>query len=156
MEDTNTMVYDIDKHKYYITEEGFKNRFNLDLRKELGTEVDSGVTEAKVFIEDVTDAVYGWLYDYVRPEMVRLLEYRIGTDFVPRDYGIPYREAIEDALYKQARYMINFDGDYKAIALNDKHLLVSIEVKNVLRSSGMATKSKVFARVPEDEWRVGY
>ena len=154
--DSNELVYDYDTHKYYVTKEEVKNRFNIDLSVELGQEQSSGLTEEKVFIKQVSDRVYRWLYWYVRPEMVRITEKRIADNFEPEDYGFPYRQAIEEALYSQIEWMINFDGDLEALDKGEMNKLVSPEVKMILKSSGMATKKRATVKVYADEYRVGY
>ena len=153
--DTSTLEYNLDTHKYYVTLDGVKSRFNLDLSNELDGD-DSGNTEASVFIKQVSDRVYRWLYAYVRPECVRLTEKRIADNFEPMDYGFPYREALEEALYAQVEYTINFDGDLEAIHKDDLNKLVSVESKAILKAAGVAHKKRSGVKVSSDEWRVGY
>jgi len=154
--DSNELVYDYDTHKYYATSVGVKNRFNIDLKTELGQNQSSGLTEETVFLKQATDRVYRWLYWYVRPEQVRITEKRIADNFEPMDYGFPYRQAIEEALYSQIEWMINFDGDLEALDKGEMNKLVSPEVKMILKASGMATKKRNTVRVNSDEWRVDY
>jgi len=154
MEDTTSMVWDLDRHFYVLTREGVLNRLNKDVNKDIPGEV-SGVTEGIVFLNQVSDNVKSWLYDYIRPDAVRITEFRLGTDYEPNEY-MPYREAMEEALYAQVEYMLLFDGDLKAIKDNERHLLVGLKVKNFLRSAGIATKSKNRIKIPEGEYRVGY
>ena len=156
MENTDTLVYDIDKHKYKITPTGMKNRYNESMSDELGELASSGKTEETVFINQVTDNVYRWLYWYIRPENVRITEKRIADNFTPEDYGMPYREAIEEALYETAAAMLRLDIDLEAIDNGDMNALIPITAKMVLKSSGMAHKKRMGDRVPTDEYRVGY
>lgn len=153
---TDTLEYDINKHKYYITSNGFKDRYAIDLQEELGQNNVSGITEEEVFINQVTDNVYRWLYWYIRPENVRITEKRIADNFEAEDYGIPYREAIEEALYETAASMIRLDIDLEAIDNGDMNALIPITARMVLKSSGMATKKRMGVRVYDNEWRVGY
>lgn len=159
--DTDTLVYLIEdtngrqRHKYYVTPLGVKNRLNIDLKNELGENNASGITEEKVFIEQVSDRVYRWLYGYIRRNCIRQTEYQIANNFVGTAYGIPYRDAIEEALYAQVEYMINFDGDLEAQADGDISKLVSVEVKEILKSAGIAHKMTMF-RLQDDLWRVDY
>ena len=159
--DTDTMVYLIEdangvaKHKYYVTSLGVKNRLNIDLKTELGDNQSSGITEEKVFIQQVSDRVYRWLYGYIRRNCIKQTEYQIANNFVGTDYGIPYREAMEEALYAQVEYMINFDGDLEAQADGDINKLVSVESKAILKGAGIAHKMTMF-RLQDGLWRVDY
>ena len=153
---TDTLVYDLNTHKYYITSDGFSDRYNTDLQFELGQNNTSGITEEEVFIKQVSDNVYRWLYWFIRMENIRLTEKRIADNFIGDDYGIPYREAIEEALYETAAAMIRFDIDLNAIENGDMNALIPITARMVLKSSGMATKKRGTVRVNDDEWRDGY
>lgn len=153
--DTSSMKWIDDKHFYKLTREGVVNRLNKDVNKDIPGEV-SGITEGSVFLGQVSDRVKRWLYGYIRLENVRITEKRIADNFTGQDYGIPFREAIEEALYAQVEYMLLFDGDLKAIKESDKHTLVSIEVKEILKSAGIATLSRFIGGVDEADWRVGY
>ena len=151
---TNELIYDLDKHKYYVTPLGIKNRLNIDLKTDLGEEQSSGLTEETVFIRQCSDRVYRWLYWYIRPQSKRIIEKWIADDVVM--YGTPFREAMEEALYSQIEYMINFDGDMEAIADGDMTKLVSVESRNILREAGVANQGTINTTVSNDEWRVGY
>lgn len=154
--DTDTLVYKLEKHKYYITPQGMLDRYNVSLKSELSEDVSSGAIEEKVFINQVTDNVYRWLYWYIRPENVRLTEKRIADNFIGNDYGIPYREAIEEALYETASAMIRLDLDLEAINNGELNALIPMTARMVLKSSGLANKMRFGVRVDDDEWRVGY
>jgi len=155
MEDTNNSVWDFDKHFPVLTREAVLNKLNIDVNIDIPGDV-SGVTEGTVFLSQVSDNTQSWLYDYIRPDAIRITEFRIATDYEPEQYWTSYRGAVEEALFAQVEYMILFDGDLKAIKDNERHLLVGLKVKNILRAAGIATKSKNAIRIPEGEWRVGY
>jgi len=150
--DTDNMIYR--KHKYYLTDAAILEELNIVLSKELGNEQSSGVTEAKVFRNQVTRRLYNWLFAYIRRESVRIVEKWIADDYVA--FGIPFREAIEEALIAQAEYMLNFDGDFQAIDTNDMKKLVSIDAQNILITAGVATRAIITIEVKDDEWRVDY
>ncbi len=148
---TESLVYDIDKHQYFATINGVKNRFNLDLDKELGS-----FKEAEVFLRQASDRVYRWLYSYIRREGIRIVEKRIADNFVPEAYGLPYREGIENAIYAQIEYMINFDGDLEAQAEGDKDKLCGTEARQVLHYYGLAHKGPWGDFLDPTQFRVGY
>jgi hypothetical protein len=133
--DTDTLVYNIDKHEYFATIAGVKNKLNVNLDEELGS-----YKEAEVFLRQASDRVYRWLYSYVRREGIPILEKRIADDFRPQGYGLPYREGIENAIYAQIEYMLNFDGDLEAQAEGNKDMLCSTEAKQILHYYGCAHK----------------
>ena len=134
---------------------GVKDRLNIDLKLELGENNASGITEEQVFIEQVSDRVYRWLYGYIRRNCIKQTEYQIANNFQGTDYGVPYREAMEEALYAQVEYMINFDGDLEAQADGDINKLVSVETKAILKAAGIAHKMTMF-RLEDDLYRVDY
>jgi hypothetical protein len=148
---TENMVYDFDSHQYFITLKGIKNKFNVDLDNELGS-----YKEAEVFIRQVSDRVYTWLYSYIRIEGVPIVERRIAQDFTPQGYGLPYREGIERALYSQFEYMLNFDGDLEAMATRDKDIIISTEARQILHYYGIAHKGEWAETINANEFRVGY
>ena len=124
------------------------------MSKELGSTQSSGVTEAKVFINQITRRLYNWLYTYIRRESVRIIEKWIADDYVA--FGIPFRDAIEEALIAQAEYMLNFDGDFQALDTSDMTKLVSVDAQNILITAGVATQAIIQIEVGDDEWRVDY
>lgn len=148
---TDTLVYNFESHQYEITLKGIKNKFNVDLENELGS-----YREAEVFIRQVSERLYNWLYSFVRIEGVQVLERRIGNDFVPQNYGLPYREGIEKALYSQFEYMLNFDGDLESQAEGDKDMLCGTEAKQILHYYGMAHKGSWAEVIDPTQFRVGY
>lgn len=148
---TDNLVYNLESHQYEITLQGIKNKFNTDLDNELGSR-----KEAEVFIRQVSDRLYTWLYSYIRIEGVRIVERRIATDFVPEAYGLPYREGVERALYSQFEYMINFDGDLEAEAESNKDKLVGTEAKQILHYYGIAHKGEWAEVLNPNDFRVGY
>lgn len=147
---TASMVYNYDTHRYEPTVSGCETKLNIT-ENDLG-----GGAEAKVFLRKASDTVYRWLYSYVRKEAVRVIEYRIANNFSGVGYGMPYREGIEEALYAQIEYMLNFDGDMEALANNDRHKLVSIEAKDTLRMYGIASKGYYTQRILQSDYRNGY
>lgn len=149
--DTNSLVYDYNTHRYYATIDGVKTKLNINLELDLG-----GNTEAEVFLTKATDTVYQWLFDYIRKEAIKVVEFRIANNFVGSDYGMPYRDGIEEAIYAQIEYMANFDGDLVAIAEHDKNKLVSVQVKNILKMYGLAHRGSYNQRISELDYRNGY
>jgi hypothetical protein len=149
--DTENLKYDFETHKYEVTINGVKNILNVNLDEDLGS-----YKEANVFIKQVTDRVYNWLYSYIRREGVRIVEKRIADNFTPQVYGLPYREGIEKALYAQLEYMLNFDGDLEAQAEGDKDKFISTEASQILHYYGMAHKGAWAEILNENEFRVGY
>lgn len=149
--DTDTLVYNEDKHQYIATINGVLNRLNVNLDIELGS-----FKEASVFLNQASDRVYHWLYSYIRREGVRVVEKRIADNFTPQAYGLPYREGIEKAIYAQVEYMLNFDGDLEANAAGDKDMLCGIEAKQILHYYGLAHKGPWSDIIDPDEFRVGY
>lgn len=152
--DTDELVYIIGKHKYYITDLGVLNRYNVTLSKEFGEGESSGVTEAKVFRFQVSDRVYRWIGWMIRRDSKKIIEKRIADDI--EIYGVPFREAIEEALYLTCEWMLNFDGDLKAQDNNDMQNLIPVEAQSILRESGIAFQGRIEEQVADDEWRVGY
>ena len=148
---TNTLVYDYTTHRYYPTIDGAKKKLNINLEYEL-----NGNTEAEVFLTKAADSVYRWLYSYIRKESIKIIEYRIANDFTGSDYGMPYRDGIEEAIYAQIEYMYNFDGDLQSLAENDRNRLVSHEVKSILKSYGLAHRGRYNQRITDEQYRVGY
>jgi hypothetical protein len=149
--DTETLNYNSNTHQYFATIDGVKNRLNVNLDKELGS-----YKEAEVFLRQATDRVYRWLYSYIRREGVRILEKRIADNFTPEQYGLPYREGIENAIYAQIEYMLNFDGDLEAQAQGNKDMLCSTEAKQILHYYGIAHKGPWADFIDPTEFRVGY
>lgn len=149
--DTESLVYDMDKHQYIATINGVKNRLNVNLDNDLGS-----FKEASVFLNQASDRLYRWLYSYIRREGVRVVEKRIADNFVPQAYGLPYREGIENALYAQIEYMLNFDGDLEANAEGDKDKLLGIEAKQILHYYGLAHKGPWSDVIDPPDFRVGY
>jgi hemolysin activation/secretion protein len=149
--DTETLKYDINTHEYFATIDGVKNKLNVNLDQELGS-----FKEAEVFLRQASDRVYRWLYSYIRREGIRIVEKRIADNFVPAQYGLPYREGIENAIYAQIEYMLNFDGDLEAQAQGDKDMLCSTEAKQILHYYGLAHKGPWAEFLDPVEFRVGY
>jgi hypothetical protein len=149
--DTDTLKYNIESHEYFATIDGVKNKLNVNLDKELGS-----YKEAEVFLRQASDRVYRWLYSYIRREGVRIVEKRIADNFVPTQYGLPYREGMENAIYAQIEYMLNFDGDLEAQAQGDKDMLCSTEAKQILHYYGLAHKGPWADFIDPTEFRVGY
>lgn len=149
--DTETLKYNVATHQYEATIDGIKTKLNVNLDQKLGS-----YKEANVFIQQASDRLYTWLYSYIRREGIRIVEKRIADNFIPRTYGLPYREGIEKALYAQIEYMLNFDGDLEAQAKGDKNMLVGIEAKQILKAYGLAHKGTYAEVVEPDEFRVGY
>jgi hypothetical protein len=149
--DTDTLVYNYETHQYEITINGIKTKLNSNVEELLGS-----YKEAEIFIRQVSDRLYTWLYSYIRIEGVRIVEKRIADNFIPLSYGLPYREGIERALYAQYEYMVNFDGDLEAQAKSDKNLLISTEAKQILHYYGIAHKGEWGEFVETDQFRVGY
>ena len=133
--DTDTLVYDLDKHEYFATISGVKNKLNVNLDEELGS-----YKEAEVFLRQASDRVYNWLYSYIRREGIPIVEKRIAENFIPQNYGLPYREGIEKAIYAQIEYMLNFDGDLEAQAQGNKDMLCGTEPRQILHFYGCAHK----------------
>lgn len=148
---TESLVYDMDKHQYYATINGVKNKLNVNLDKELDS-----YKEAEVFLRQASDRVYRWLYSYIRREGIRVVEKRIADDFSPQAYGLPYREGIENAIYAQIEYMLNFDGDLEAQAEGNKDMLCGTEAKQILHYYGLAHKGPWAEVIDPTEFRVGY
>lgn len=148
---TETLTYNYDSHQYEATIDGVKSQLGLDLSDKLGS-----YQEAQVFIRQASRRLYTWLYSYIRKDGIRVIEKRIADNFDPDDFGLPYREGIELALYAQIEYMINFDGDLEAQAQSNKDLLCSIEAKQILKYYGMAHKGSWGEQVRNEEFRVGY
>jgi hypothetical protein len=149
--DTQKLKYNFDSHQYEVTIDGVKSELNIDLVKELGS-----YQEAEVFVRQVSRRLYTWLYSYIRREGIRVVEKRIADNFDPDNFGLPYREGIEMALYAQVEYMINFDGDLEAQAQADKDKLCGVEARQVLHYYGLAHKGTWGELVNPDEFRVGY
>jgi hypothetical protein len=149
--DTQKLKYNFDSHQYEVTIDGVKSELNIDLVKELGS-----YQEAEVFIRQVSRRLYTWLYSHIRREGIRVVEKRIADNFDPDNFGLPYREGIEMALYAQVEYMINFDGDLEAQAQADKDKLCGVEARQVLHYYGLAHKGTWGDQVNPDEFRVGY
>jgi hypothetical protein len=149
--DTDTLKYNIDAHEYLATIDGVKNKLNVNLDKELGS-----YKEAEVFLRQASDRVYRWLYSYIRREGIRIVEKRIADNFSPAQYGLPYREGIENAIYAQIEYMLNFDGDLEAQAEGNKDMLCSTEAKQILHYYGLAHKGPWADFLDPVEFRVGY
>jgi len=149
--DTDTLKYNIESHEYFATIDGVKNKLNVNLDKEL-----ESYKEAEVFLRQASDRVYRWLYSYIRREGVRIVEKRIADNFVPTQYGLPYREGMENAIYAQIEYMLNFDGDLEAQAQGDKDMLCSTEAKQILHYYGLAHKGPWADFIDPNEFRVGY
>ena len=149
--DTDTLKYNIESHEYFATIDGVKNKLNVNLDKELGS-----YKEAEVFLRQASDRVYRWLYSYIRREGVRIVEKRIADNFVPTQYGLPYREGMENAIYAQIEYMLNFDGDLEAQAQGNKDMLCSTEAKQILHYYGLAHKGPWADFIDPTEFRVGY
>jgi len=149
--DTQTLVYNIDTHQYFATIDGVKTKLNVNLDQDLGS-----YKEAEVFLRQASDRLYTWLYGYIRLEGVRILEKRIADNFAPEQYGLPYREGIERALYAQIEYMLNFDGDLQAQAEGDKDKMVGSEARQILHYYGIAHKGAWAEVLETNEFRVGY
>ena len=149
--DTDTLKYNIDAHEYLATIDGVKNKLNVNLDKELGS-----YKEAEVFLRQASDRVYRWLYSYIRREGIRIVEKRIADNFSPAQYGLPYREGIENAIYAQIEYMLNFDGDLEAQAEGNKDMLCSTEAKQILHYYGLAHKGPWADFLDPINFRVGY
>ena len=149
--DTETLKYNIQTHQYEATIDGVKSVLNLDLAKELGSH-----KEAQVFLRQASRRLYTWLYGYIRREGIQVVEKRIADNFSPDNFGLPYREGIENALYAQIEYMINFDGDLEAQAAADKDKLCGVEARQILHIYGMAHKGAWGEQVNPSEFRVGY
>lgn len=148
---TETLNYNFDTHQYEATIDGVKSTLNVDLGKELGSQ-----QEAQVFLRQVSRRLYGWLYGYIRREGIRVVEKRIADNFDPNNFGLPYREGIESALYAQVEYMINYDGDLEAQIEGDKDKLCGVEARQILHYYGLAHKGTWGDQVNADEFRVGY
>lgn len=144
--DTNNMVWDNDLHFYKLTEDGVKNRLNINLATEL-----SSALEAKVFLLEQTTNIRVWLYAYVRKEFVKVLEKRIADNF-----DSTYREAIEEALFAQVTYAIRFSGDLEAIQNGDFEKLISPTAKHILKAYGLATKNRTSEYVLDEDYRANY
>lgn len=151
--DTETLVYDINKHRYYVTEDGVKAEYNKELKQKFNSD-DSSNNEVTVFIRQVSDRVYRWLWWYSRRENKRILEKWIADDV--NINGTPFREAMEEALYAQVEYMLTFSNDLKAIDTQDMNWLASPETKSILIQAGVAYSGTICVTVPSDEYRVGY
>jgi hypothetical protein len=149
--DTDTLKYNIDAHEYLATIDGVKNKLNVNLDTELGS-----YKEAEVFLRQASDRVYRWLYSYIRREGIRIVEKRIADNFSPAQYGLPYREGIENAIYAQIEYMLNFDGDLEAQSQGNKDMLCSTEAKQILHYYGLAHKGPWSDFLDPIDFRVGY
>ena len=149
--DTETLKYNFVTHQYEATIDGVKSALNLDLAKELGSQ-----QEAQVFLRQASRRLYGWLYGYIRREGIRVVEKRIADNFDSDNFGLPYREGIETALYAQIEYMINYDGDLEAQIEGDKDKLCGIEARQILHYYGLAHKGTWGDQVNPSEFRVGY
>jgi len=149
--DTETLVYNMENHEYIATISGVKNKLNVNLDEELGSH-----KEAEVFLRQASDRVYRWLYSYIRREGVRIVEKRIADNFSPDTYGLPYREGIENAIYAQIEYMLNFDGDLEAQSQGDKDMLCGTEAKQILHYYGIAHKGTWSEFFDQSLFRVGY
>ena len=149
--DTDTLKYNIDAHEYLATIDGVKNKLNVNLDTELGS-----YKEAEVFLRQASDRVYRWLYSYIRREGIRIVEKRIADNFSPAQYGLPYREGIENAIYAQIEYMLNFDGDLEAQSQGNKDMLCSTEAKQILHYYGLAHKGPWADFLDPIDFRVGY
>lgn len=149
--DTETLVYDYNSHRYLITLDGARIKLGVSLDNELGS-----YNEANIFIKQVSERLYRWLYSYIRKEGVRVIEKRIADNFTPASYGLPYREGIEEALYAQVEYMLNFDGDLQAQSEGNKDKLISTEAKQILHYYGIAHKGSWSEVIEEEDFRVGY
>jgi hypothetical protein len=143
--------YKIDQHKYFLTDNAIENLLNIDLSIKL-----KSAEEKTVFLNQVTWTFYNWLYGYVRPELIRVVEFRIANNFSDGDVGIPYFDAIQEALLAQAYYLITFDGDLKSMDLHDKKFMIAPQAKTIARASTMATKQRLGARITTDDYRSNY
>jgi hypothetical protein len=143
--------YNIDQHKYFLTDNAIENLLNIDLSTKL-----KSAEEKTVFLNQVTWTFYNWLYGYVRPELIRVVEWRIANNFSDGDVGIPYFDAMQECLIAQAYYLITFDGDLKSMDLHDKKFMIAPQAKTIARASTMATKQRLGARITTDDYRSNY
>lgn len=143
--------YRIEQHKYFLTDNAIENLLNIDLSIKLKT-----AEEKTVFLNQVTATFYNWLYGYVRPELIRVVEFRIANNFSDGDVGIPYFDAIQESLLAQAYYLITFDGDLKSMDLYDKKFMIAPQAKTIAIASTIATKQRIGSRISDDDYRSNY
>jgi hypothetical protein len=145
------MRWDTVQHKYFLTDNAINNLLNIDLGIKL-----KSAEEKAVFINQVTWTFTAWLYSYVRPELIRVVEFRIANNFSDGDVGIPYFDAMQECLIAQAYYLITFDGDLKAMDLHDKKFMIAPQAKMTAIASTMATKQRLGSRISDDDYRSNY
>lgn len=148
----NEMIYDINKHRYILTEAGVTNGINVVLREELNiAHTANAAAEIRNFLEEVSDAVYEYVYSYCFDRAIT--EYMLAK--VPE-----YREVIKSAMLKQAKYMyingnvaneagVDFAKGF-AMSLDDLRgdRRISAYAKNELANSGLLYTGRINLKKP--------
>ena len=91
--DTNSMIYNMNKHRYILTPEGFEERYGINLLDVLDSDgSNSPDLIAEQYLDRVSLILYNYIYSWSQDK--NKTEFVISLD--------TYRDAIEDALSELA------------------------------------------------------
>lgn len=152
------MRYDMNCHRYVLTETGVANGLNLVLKNELNmTGSMNEANEINNFLDEVSEDIYEYIYSHSSNRMIT--EYLLAKKQ-------QYREAIKSAMLKQAKYMklngnigdesgLNFlDGRYMEYDQIDGRR-ISMRARTVLANAGLLYSGPLILRMPV-KFREGY
>lgn len=88
------MIYNIDKHKFILTEDDVRDQLGVELVSFLGDD-----QQVPIFLAEASDDLYNWYYSKMLRSNVQVVEYILATD----EHA---KEAIFAALVAQVRRMI--------------------------------------------------
>lgn len=155
--DTDNMKYNFDLHKYVLTIDGVKNLLNEDLVEWL----QKDEFEANIYLEEISEDVYGYIYDNSLVQTVPIKEYLLAK-------YISLREVIERALVAQVRYDMRSGGGLlkdqhgvsieKVVALENNILMdrsISTRTKRILSQSGILYRGTMYL-VMDGKYRSDY
>lgn len=134
--DDETMVYDLNNHRYVLTEE-YVRQMGIDLSLVLNTDFSPIPTSVPaLFLDRVSKLVYSNIYSYGRAKKEK--EYLLACN--PE-----YRNVIRDAMLERIAYIVD-SGDMstktgaliqQGTRIDVKDLVASVEEENILRSVGL-------------------
>lgn len=90
--------------RYVLTPDYVKNAIGINIAEEIGNHSDM-----IIFLNEISEIVYSFLYENIRPESVPIVEYRIAKKY--EDGGYKGRKAIMKAMHGMVKYALSSSGD---------------------------------------------
>lgn len=147
--DDTYMKYILHDHQYELLPTYIADRLNINLSLKVG-----GEGNIPVFVEDLRNDVYNYIWNNVDSDKARVIEYLIAKDVQDNNYQYSPREGIRRAMIEQARYSLTFGKDMTN--KRDNLEVLSPNAIMYLEGAGLLAREKFIFQIKDSDYRNGY